>query len=362
MSNNYKVFFPRELENCITKSFYYPDEKPQNVAVQKLQLSSPNMIYLLVKVSVTLKQIVDLHTQLQGFLTPIMPFLHFLEHFHLNESQIFDAFIKMELKEYFEVSIYKLTEILETVKEKIRSILTGAAKYDDIVVAGIADHFGKRANTIPREIKIVSDYKEFRNISSRDTVQSFKNIFVLHQIAEHIDALCDFCDEFKLQQCLEDSRVKRLREIVEARESWKMETIRTLSDIVKEIQELLGIKPESDFKNLNFLRLFRPLYTETKDLRDFLTENNFRGKGKDRFLELFDLVTQAHQHDEYNAEVLNPLYAVYYLLVPLNKPDLSFQELIEEVSKLDSAKCSAQLKTVNSNIDLIRMWFSKAEV
>ena len=360
--SNYKVVLPYELENCITKSFYYPDEKPQNAAVQKLRLSSPNMVHLFVKVSVTLRQIVDLHNQLECFLTPIMPFLHFLEHFHLNESQIFDSFVKMELKEYFEVSIYKLTEILKTVKKKIQSILTGAAIYNDIDLAGIAFHFGKKSNTIPREIRIVSDYEEFQSISSHDTVRSFKNIFVLHQIAEHIDALGDFCDEFELQQCLEDSRVKRLKEIVEARESWKMETIRTLSDIVKEIQELLGIKPESDFKNLNFLRLFRPLYTETKDLRDFLTENNFRGKGKDRFLELFNLVTQAHQHDEYNAEVLNPLYAVYYLLVPLNKPDLSFQELIDEVSKLDSAQCLAQLKTVKSNIDLIRMWFSKAEV
>lgn len=359
--STYKVFIPRELENCINKSFFFPHEKPHSAVVQ--HLPSTAVLHLYVKASLTLENIVGLCNQLEMFLSPIKPFLQFLEHFCLKESQIFDIFVRKELDKYsehLEVPIQGFSEILKSVKEKIINILTGAAVYDDI--ATIADHLGKGIDKITREMKIITGYEEFKTISIRDTVQSFSNVFVLHQIAEHIDAMCDFCVEFDLQQCLKDDRVKKLQAIVQAKESWQKESIRTLSEIVQEIQELLKIKPGNDFKELSFLKLFRPLYTDTKDLRDFLTENNFRGKGKDRFLELFDLVTQARQHDEYNAEVLNPLYAVYYVLVPLNKPDLSFQELIDEVSKLDSAQCLAQLKTVKSNIDLIRMWFSKAEV
>ena len=357
----YNVLFPQVLENCINKSFFFPNEKPQNVDVQ--HLPPPAVLHLYVKASLTLENIAGLCNQLEMFLSPIEPFLQFLEHFYLKDSQIFDIFVKKELvvySEHSEVPIQEFSEILKGVKTKIFNILTGAAVYDDI--SSIADHLGKGIEKITRETEIITDYKEFKSIPVHDTVQSFSNVFVLHQIAEYIGAMWDFCVEFDLQQCLKDDRVKKLKAIVQAKESWQKKSIRKLSEIVQEIQKLLKIKPGNDFKELSFLKLFRPLYTDTKDLRDFLTENNFRGKGKDRFLELFDLVTQTRQHDEYNAEVLNPLYAVYYVLVPLNKPDLSFQELIDEVSKLDSAQCLAQLKTVKSNIDLIRMWFSKAEV
>ncbi|XP_019859705.1 PREDICTED: uncharacterized protein LOC109587936, partial [Amphimedon queenslandica] len=201
--------------------------------------------------------------------------------------------------QHLEVSIQNFAEILESVKEKFLNILTGAAVYADI--ASIANCFSKGMG-ITREINIISDCKEFQNTPSHDTIQSFKNVFVLHQIAEHIDALYDFCHDFELQKCMADDHFKKLREIVLARKSWQQESIRNLCSVFNEIQELLGIKKVKNFKEFAFLELFRPLYTQTKELRDFMTENNFRGKGKDRFLKLFDLVTQACQHDEYNAE------------------------------------------------------------
>ena len=356
---------PGDLNLAISSSFYFPHERPSNVPVQKLPSQKKHIVYLFVKESLKLKEIVDLCNQLEAFLAPIKPFLHFLEHFHLNESQIFQLFVRRELEDdaeslkHLEVSIQNFAEILESVKHKFLNILTGAAVYSDI--ASIADCFGKGMD-ITKEMNVITKCKDFQNNSSRDTVQSFKNIFVLHQIAEHIDALHDFCLEFELHKCMGDDHFKKLRKIVQAKESWQHETISTLCKIFQEIRQLLGIVDENKLKEFTFLKLFRPLSTETKELRDFMIENNFRGKGKDRFLELFDLVTQARQHDEYNAGILNPLYAVYYLLVPLNKPDLSFQELIDEVSKLNYDECLSQLKTVNSNIDLIRMWFSKAEV
>ena len=364
--HSYKVVIPDELERSINRSFYFPDQKLHNTVMQQLPFQEQNssVFYLYVNQSLKLKEIVDLRSQLESFLTPIEPFLYFLEHFHTSESQIFQIFVRREMKDtdysqQLEVSVQNFAKILESVKEKFLNILTGAAVYADI--ASIADCFSKGVG-IKREIRIISDCKEFKSTSSHDTIQSFENVFVLHQIAEHIDALYNFCHDFGLQKCMVDDHLKKLKEIVLAKKSWQQESIRNLCIIFNEIQELLGIKKVDNFKEFTFLELFRPLYTQTKELRDFMTENNFRGKGKDRFLKLFDLVTQACQHDEYNAEVLNPLYAVYYVLVPLNNPDLSFQELIDEVSKLDHAKCLSQLKTVNSNIDLIRMWFSKAEV
>ena len=192
-------------------------------------------------------------------------------------------------------------------------------------------------------------------------------MIILHQILEYINSLFTFCEEFGLQECLKSVKVVRLREIVggyQRGESWKQQNLKNVTAIVTEIENILSIKStkENRSETFMFLTLFEPLKKNTKELRWFLNENNFRGKGQIRFEQLLALVTQRFQHEEYNAEILTKLYAVYYLLVPLNNPDLSFYELIETMSQLEPSTCLSQLQTVDSNIDLITMWFSRAEV
>ena len=363
----YRIAFPDELACHISKSFYFPHEKQSKATIQHLPYPAvPKKLFLSVKLEVTLNKIVTLSSQLDSFLNSIKPILPLLEHFHLNESKIFHAFVEQESIKYSkescsELSIERLAIILKSVKNKLQSILTGTAVYNDIF--NVAEYFGKGMNLIQREMKILADYEEFKESATEGSVYDFRNMLILIQVADYINDLYIFCVEFELQHCLNDRSVIKLRDIMQTRSTWQYKSINQLSDLVREIQELLGITASSiRIESFEFLKLFHHLNTETKELRVFLNENNFRGKGKDRFLELLALVTQALQHEEYNAEILNTLYAVYCFLVPLNKPDLPFQELVDEVSKLNIAKCQAQLKTVNSNIDLIKIWFSKAEV
>ena len=367
--STYKVQFSEQILKQIHESVYFPGEKPPNeINVQALP---DNSTTLEVKISVTLKKLIDLVSDIKTFLGSLLEMMPMLDHFHLNESCIFKTFVKSELPNEKSVTTEQLAEALKRVKDKMCKILTGVVTFSDFEpIAGAAMNL----NLIKREVKIMTDFPDFQKYRSTDAVIHFESVIILHQILNHINSLFTFCEEFGLQECLKSDEVGRLKDVVsgyKSGKSWNEKNLKNITAIVTEIQDLLGIKfKESRFgkstenrsERFMFLTLFEPLNTNTKELRRFLNENNFRGKGQIRFEQLLALVTQRLQHEEYNAEILTKLYAVYYLLVPLNNPDLSIHELLETVSQLEPSTCLSQLRTVDSNIDLITMWFSRAEV
>ena len=340
---------------------YFPGETPSGITVQKLPRISH---FLEVKPSVTLRKLNDLVSDIKKFLGSLLMMIPMLRHFHLNESCIFKAFIKSELPNDGSITSERLGDILKRVKDKLHAVLTGVMTFSDFEPIARA---AMNLNLIKREVRIMTDFSDFQMYRITDPAIHFENVIILHQILKHINSLFTFCEEFELQECLKSVEVVRLRDIVDEYqrgESWKQQNLKNITAIVTEIQNILSIKSikENRSEKFLFLTLFEPLNTNTKELRRFLNENNFRGKGQIRFEQLLALVTQRLQHEEYNAEILTKLYAVYYLLVPLNKPDISFDELIETVSQLETTTCLSQLRTVDSNIDLITMWFSRAEV
>ena len=355
---------PDDIFGRIQRFVFFPDQKPPNVEVQHLpQPTARGTIHLYVKSEVTYKQIITLYHDLEEFFKPIHQLLHFLTYFHIKESKMFKSLINSLLTGRSSMTCEELARVLNPVKEQLQCILMGTAVCEQAIKITRT----MNENSIKSEIKILSEFSDFKQFShkSTETVVQLQNALILRDIITNVDSLCQFCIEFDLRQCLEDENVIRLKEITKIMQQLLKESIITISAVVDEIQNLLFIKPSKDSnraKQFVFLKLFKPLYTDTKELRNFLNENNFRGKGQDRFLQLLTIVTQGLQHEEYNAEVLNKLSAVFFLLSPLNNPDLSFIELLDAISKLDTSTCLAQLKTVNSNIDLIRMWFSKAEV
>lgn len=357
MLAKYKVAFPDDLAKSISDSFCFTCNRGQDIQSLPCPTSNESNIVLFVKKTVTYAEMVLLKNQLEKVFSPLESVLPFLEYFHLVESKIFDAFTEQELSKHFKNSDCELTvdsfvPVLTTVKKKFEQIIAGTVEYETIV--SVALFFEQEMTSlISKEVEIIFAFKEFQDVSAIESVDKFRSMVILLSISEHIDALYNFCVEFKLQRCLEGQEMKKLQAIMQDKDSWQIKSISILS----EVKEIFGIDDLEDSKFEN-LKLFQHLNTETKELRSFLS-GNFRG---DHFLELMALVTQALQHEEYNREVLNTLYAIYHLLAPLNDINLSFHDLVRTISELDIKKCLAQLKTVKRNIDLIRMWFNKAEV
>lgn len=359
MLSMYKIQIPDGIVESIHYLMYFPDDRPPNVHIQSLPRStSPNQILLDVKRRTTYRYILTLSHQLKAFFKPVKPFLQFLTHFHTCESKLFQDLMKEELKQHSSIAIEELATVLDSVRIKLQSILDGTIACEEVAIfLGSIQEKG-----ITREVKVLTEFRAFKESSLKLTEIQLKNVLIFHQIIGNIDSFCLFCTEFDLKQCLQDSRVIRLKEIVQNKEHLLKKNILTVSEVVDEIYSIFGIKESTKASQFQFLQLFKHLHMDTKELRIFLTENNFRGKGQNRFQQLHTIVTQGLQHEEYNADILTKLYAVYYTLVPLNNPDLSFKELVDTVSQIKASTCLAELRTVNSNIDLIRMWFSKAEV
>ena len=339
----------------------FPNPKPDGATVQPLSCHS---LYLQVRPSVTLRKLNKLVCNIKEFLGSLLGMMPMLDHFHLNDSNIFKAIIKSELSGDESVTPQQLEEILKRVESKLINILRGAVTFLDI--EPIADAT-KNLIYVKKEIEIMTSFYDFKELGSTDAVVYFENVIYLHQILKHIDSLFAFCEDFGLQECFKSWEMIRLREIVDEHtneKSWKEKTLKNFTEILIEIQNIFDIQPtpEDMANKFQFLSLFEPLNTHTKELRRFLNENNFRGKGQVQFEQLLVLVTQQLQHEEYNAEILTKLYAVFYVLAPLNNPDISFHKVIETVSRLEISTCLSQLQAVNNNIDLITMWFSRAEV
>ena len=348
----YKVQFPIELLNEIMNLVYFPDTKHNEEICQQLPTSDSLCIHI--KDTVTLKKLIKLVKSIKSFLDPLFLMMPMLDHFHLQKSFMFEVYMKELLQHDESVTAQQLVEALKSVKLKLANILNGTAKYDDIkAFSNISD--------IRQEIKIVTKFVDFHSCANVDVVVShFKNKMIIQEILESINLLFTFCEDFQLQYCLNSENMIELKKIMAEN---KIETIpqkhlQSITDTVEKIESHLGIHQNHG----EILKLFGSLNTDTNELRQFLDENNFRGKGRFQFEQSLTLITQQLQHEEYNADVLANLYAVYYLLEPLNNPDLSFHDLIKTVSQLEAPTCFSQLRTVKNNIDFIRIWFTRAEV
>lgn len=60
--------------------------------------------------------------------------------------------------------------------------------------------------------------------------------------------------------------------------------------------------------------------------------------------------------------MLNHLFAAFKLMTPFMDPRQDLGTLMSKVLALDVTNGLRQLETVNANITLIRLWFSRAEV
>ena len=200
------------------------------------------------------------------------------------------------------------------------------------------------------------------NVDSRKGLDGMKCMIQLFQFTSHISQINNVCEQYRLEQCLEDEKMKRINLIVKEIES--IETRNRLTPIeaknnLEIIQEALCLEQCNNFRCLD---LFQAV-SDSAAFYQFLKDKKFDGsKGQTRFLEQYQLITAQLQHEEYDENVLNQLRPAYQFIVPFLETHISLNELMNKVTKLDVTNGLKQLKTVNENITLIGLWFSRAEV
>ena len=353
---NFRVELPNHVLKVIHQNVIFPETACTDC--QKLLLDvDKNSIK--VKKAVTLKMYEKLLADLLKFLEPLESYMHFLVHFYLNDSLLFQKFIDRHLLSgHDNTTPVQLRDCLKTMRLMFESFLIGDATYQLL-----NDEFDLQNSNVnvEKELAIMTKFKEFTKYKRELTIQHLKNMMIIGEVVQNVESLITFCNEFGLTACQKSKAIFYLKKIINDRkneELWQTKKLEDFSHIISQIQE------ELEVKQLQCLEIFR-LLVNNKPLREFLDESNFRaGEGQEleRIHQQLAFVTQQLQHEEHDTEILNNLHTIVYLLEPLCNPDLSIKELVKIVSDLEISKFSLQLQTVKNNIDLIRMWFSRAEV
>ncbi len=219
---------------------------------------------------------------------------------------------------------------LNGVRELLLKILKGTATYSDIIAN---DALQLVSFNIEKEFGILRKFSDLFKINC-EGLDGMRSILELFQFTYHIDQIRHVCEQYGLKKCLEDNRFKTLIMIVEESET---EESRAKLTAIEAIDKLAYIKEAlclEEHTKYNCLELFPAVAGSAV----FFKNKQLSGQSKN---------------------VLNNFIASFEFIAPFMEANISFHDLMRKVTKLDITNGFKQLETVN---DLIRLWFSRAEV
>ena len=402
----YGVGLPPLLQDLITKHVLFPGETKllqQGPLENKISSNTNGRFDLGYDISLQISQglnLKNLHNLVQGlvsFLDSILDHIDMLVYFKLCHCEMFEKYLLLALEKEtasqsrkrnpmstlsnFAFSIPKplvsmqmaeaesdegvklsvLLKSLDNTKQLLVKLMEGKATYSEIIAEGNID---LSSLDIEREFDILGGFTTLlhHTLKSRDGLTNVRNMLELFQYTKFIVSIKDVCQQYGLQNCLED---KTLKDIVAIAEELQPEKSRHNLTLIKASEKmemvkkaLFGIKQP----RILCLKLFEAIADSAVFYR-FIKDKGFTGtRGKAVFTQQYQLITAQLQHEEYDETVLNHLLAAFQFMSPFMNAHQSFRALMNEVISLDTSNRLKQLETVKTNITLIQLWFSRAEV
>ena len=260
----------------------------------------------------------------------------------------------------------RFLEALKDTQAFLESILLGEATYGSLCSLGCFQE-GIGAVDVPYELQILQAFP-FPGIDQRKDMGGTRSILQLIQFADYIDNIHCVCEQYQIRGCLSDEGMKKLLEIhsvlVSEEGKTELNAIRS-EEYLAEIRKILDLTEE----NRHALGIFA-VVKDSADFYKFLKEKNFRGtEGASFFMQQHTLITSHLQHEEYNEQILNHLLVAFRYMSPFLDTEQSLPQLMKEVYRNCGQQAVkggstdfVQLRTVNNNVHLVRLWFSRAEV
>ena len=260
---------------------------------------------------------------------------------------------------------------LQNTKEYILSLIQGTAKYADIFAEESLEESIQQFDT-ENEFEIMSKFPDFQEISAanKEGKEGIKHMLELVQYSHQISKIPEVCDQYHLQECLNDPKLKELEDIVNSVKSSEGRaevTIQRANSHMKKIWNILKFNHTSIAKKC--LKIF-PVVANCAEFYQFIQKKGF-ANDRAAFNSQVELITAQLQHEDYNETVLNHLIPAFQYITPFLDKKQNLEELMNKIIKLfrdnvdfghDPRKDFCQLETVNSNITIIQLWFSRTEV
>ena len=402
------VAFPPRLMDLISRHIVFPGEENKAGELLNNPLTpSTNGIFQLghdislkLTKTLTLKELYVLAQGLEAFLQPVMDVLDMLVFFKLHPSEMFDKYLQVYLKKEselgtkeqsstttlsafsFTVPVFSATSVrphsadqsageglplrvllraMNHTHELVRKLMQGTATYSEIVAEG---ELNLEKLDIEREFSALHSFSAYLQLplASYEGLAGVRSMLELFQYIHHIRTIHSVCEQYQLQGCLEDPELVELLRSVEDLGQEENRAKLTPLDASKKMEAVKKTLCLCSKASPHCLELFTAVRNSAA-FYQFVRDKRFIGeKGQAVFRQQYQLITAQLQHEEYDETVLNHLYAAFNFIGPFMDTHQNFHQLMSQVTSLDVTSGLKQLETVNTNITLIRLWFSRAEV
>ena len=395
----YGVCLPQEAQGIISRNVVFPDQERQ-IPVEELSPSlNPsvtkrfipgNEIALKLRKCMTLSELQNLVKVLQNFQNKLSH-LDMLVFFKLNKSDLFNNFLQHYLEKFsrsqqntaagaeflppgvmspYIVAPASTHDLVQgSHLQNLSSALNSTSNLFDKIRSGTATYFDVTAEDtlvlqqldFKREFAILSMYLLQGSPSSNysEELKGVQSMLELFQYTKHVETIQAVCEQYHLEKCTSDPLLKELVLVHASFANRSNLTPKEAAQIMDRVKEILLLGGNKSRKYLDIFAAIR----DSAAFYQFVKDKQFEGpQGQANFLQQYQLITAQLQHEEYDEQVLNHLRAAFKVISPFMNVDTNFSELIEEVVSLDAVNGHKQLETVNTNITLIRLWFSRAEV
>ena len=260
---------------------------------------------------------------------------------------------------------------LQWTKEFMINLIKGTAKFSEIFTERLFQESLQKFDA-EREFNILCGFSEFQELcnANKEGKDGIKNMMELFQYSQQISQIPGVCDQYGLHQCSNDPQLQQLMTIVDSintPEGRAQVTGQIANDHMQSIREILNL-PDSSVSR-NCLKIF-PAVANCAEFYQFIKEKGFVND-RAAFSSQIELITAQLQHEDYNENVLNHLMPAFQYITPFLDTEQSLTELMSKILKLfkdgvgfgrHSQRDFCQLETVNSNITMIQLWFSRTEV
>ena len=407
---DYGVALPQTAQDFILKKVSFPGQgliRPEQLGKVPICPNKDSLfllghdLSLRLHKSSTLRELGQVLMELELFQQPLLDHLVMLVFFKLNNSTLFDKCLRFNLKkitddqhEPKEIFSTNLSEIsfsipfspssfsprsvshapilglpmsnlvraLSDTRALVYKIMLGTATYSEI----IADDEGMlQCLDIEQEFSILQEYGLQSNMTgnSCEGLDGVRSMLELFQYSTHINNIRSVCEQYKtLEGCCNDPRLMQLTTFMEdhvkSEDRSKLTPLEAMEKM-RLVKEILCLWEKKSSKCLNIFAAM----SYSAAFYQFVRDKQFYGQqGQVIFRQQYELITAQLQHEEYNESVLNHLLVAFKIITIFMDSKKNFTELMQELMALNVAHGFKELDTVNSNITLIRLWFSKAEV
>ena len=339
-----------------------------------------------------LSSLESLKDSLRKFLEPLKESLDTLVFIDLKGCHILEKCIKyfLEMLSTTNLTSHQCSQTLFTdsnldCQERMAQLNIGVQEAETVVLSLIKDNV--RINNIANIFNL-SDLKSIDLSIENESLQQYyklkighevcvdiSNSFValleLHAVYKHIFALQKTCALFGLNECLTDPKMIQLfkiaKEVGGALKGSELElqnthffTLLDACDKLSTIKKIFGIDDLIDNPCFNLFSLLQhgcPLY-------DFAQERGYNlSNGMETFRQEYQLVTADLLCEDHHEELLAVLLGAMQLTSCFFDKSCSILDLWTSINKISNiSAATAQLKTVNEEIDVIRTCFIRTIV